>query len=209
MTGFFGTPTLDDFNRADGGLGANWSTLAGTLSIASNQLAGGTAGNNVAVWTPASPGPDCEVWCEVSVKPNSGQFMTLALRTIDLGGGILNADGYDLVYTVQAGTDTFAIRRFTNATPTQLGATINQELNAGDFFGLSAVGNELIAWLLSGGTLTELGRRTDSTYLTAGQLIVGISNTVGRINTFGGGTRISPRDRVGGFRGIERGMRAA
>lgn len=41
----------DNFNRADGGLGANYTTLDGTLSISSNKVVGGGAGTNLSMHT--------------------------------------------------------------------------------------------------------------------------------------------------------------
>jgi hypothetical protein len=44
-------PATDDFNRADGGLGANWTTGNGTPGIVSNQSKGGGSASNDAYWS--------------------------------------------------------------------------------------------------------------------------------------------------------------
>jgi hypothetical protein len=41
------TTFTDDFNRADGSPGANWTQVSGTWSIISNQLSSGSAGGTI------------------------------------------------------------------------------------------------------------------------------------------------------------------
>lgn len=43
-TAFAATTVLDDFNRADGGLGSNWTVQAGTFAIAGNVAVGSSLG---------------------------------------------------------------------------------------------------------------------------------------------------------------------
>jgi hypothetical protein len=43
------TTFTDDFNRADGSPGANWTAISGTWTIASNQLSSGNAGGTIAI----------------------------------------------------------------------------------------------------------------------------------------------------------------
>ena len=44
----------DDFNRANGGLGSNWTVDEGSWSISSNQALAGSATQNTARWTGSS-----------------------------------------------------------------------------------------------------------------------------------------------------------
>jgi alpha-mannosidase len=60
-TGFPSAPVVDDFNRADGGLGATWLNSSG-LAIASGELRLTTTGSVSPVWNGAVFGPEQEAY---------------------------------------------------------------------------------------------------------------------------------------------------
>jgi hypothetical protein len=66
-------PTVtDNFNRADGALGANYTTIIGTLGIESNEAASQQAADNVAAYTGASFANDHYAQCKVSGGGQNG-----------------------------------------------------------------------------------------------------------------------------------------
>ena len=60
------TPVLDDFNRANGGLGANWGDSDGDLSILNGQVSQNYQTWNDAIWQPDVFGPDQECFFTMS-----------------------------------------------------------------------------------------------------------------------------------------------
>jgi hypothetical protein len=71
--GFPSTGILDDFTRANGVLGANWSGTTGGFSIATNRVDVGTGGDMY--WSPASFGTSQEVYVTLStVDPAAGEI---------------------------------------------------------------------------------------------------------------------------------------
>ena len=67
LDGFPTTPVLDNFNRANGAIGANWGGYASAFSIASNQLdvtAGGF--DTYTIWNATSFGADQEAYITFS-----------------------------------------------------------------------------------------------------------------------------------------------
>src|SRR5215831_9177895 len=67
------TTVSDNFNRADGGLGSNWTTVAGTSApkIVSNTLRAGTPGAlNSAYWSASTFGAD--QFAQASLPGSSG-----------------------------------------------------------------------------------------------------------------------------------------
>ena len=180
---------LDNFNRADGGLGSNWTMGyygGDTLSIASNQAYSG-GGYRENRWNPATYGTP-ENYITIATLPASGEQVYLDVRIANPGATTL--DCYEVVYT-NAATDTAQIYRVDNGTATQLGSTINQNFSAGDGLGLSATGSTIEAWRRSSGTWSLLGSRTDSTYSAAGYLGIGSGGTTARLDDFGGGTYVA------------------
>lgn len=180
---FPNTPLLDDFNRAS--LGANYTTLLGTATISSNQLAA-SAAPAVIYYNPFQV-TDGEAWIQIATLPGAGTNYDLGIRLTD-AGSIATVDGYVIRFTQSAGTDTLALIRITNAAVGATLATFNQEVAAGDYIGIRAVGTTLSAYYRSGSTgfYTLLGTATDATY-ASGYLSHTIPNTTMRLDNFGGG----------------------
>jgi hypothetical protein len=189
------TPVLDDFNRADGGVGANWSTFAGLggLNVASNQVAGSGASANLQYWNVSQYGPKSEAHLKITAKPGNGQAIAVSLRCKDVSS-ISTLDGYTLAAIQQSGTDVLRCQRVDNSVATTLGADISQEYAAGDGILLRANGSTLEIEYFNGSAWTQLTTRSDATYQGAGYLMVTVQGTTGRADDFGGGTPIEATD---------------
>ena len=73
----------DDFNRADGGLGPNWTTVAGAAApqVVSNNLRVGTSGTlNSAYWSAATFGGDQFAQASLPNSPGSQYGPGIAVR---------------------------------------------------------------------------------------------------------------------------------
>jgi len=183
------TGVLDNFNRADGDDGANWNSTFwgdGSPAIVSNTVWASTSAS--AYWSPATYGPDSEVF-ETIVTKQSSVRIYLFLRCVNPGASTL--DCYTSVFEVSAGTDFFQIRRIDNGATTTLGANMSQEVTNGDSYGLEMIGSTLTQYYKTAGSWASLGTRTDSTYTAAGNIAHGIYNNVYRGDDFGGGTVVT------------------
>jgi len=188
------TGVLDDFNRADQteNLGSNWTVPLvngqGSPGIISNTLYDASP-NDSAYWNPITPGPDSEVYIDVSTKQTNNTSINLELRVVD--PGLTTRDGYDIRMRASATTDAFQIRRIDNGTATALGADFSQEWSAGDSWGFEAIGSTLAAYYKTGGSWAQLGTRTDSTYSAAGRIGIITNDATWRGDNFGGGTVVA------------------
>lgn len=193
------TGILDNFDRAnEDPMTTNWTAplFPGELSPAliSNAMHGynGTPSTQADAWYDVSNfGPDCEVYATMVAAVPVTDHMELWLRTASEGTS--NTTGYFLRYSPSAGTDSITIQRADIGSDGALGATISQDVSAGDSLGLSAVGSTITAWYKpAAGSWTSLGARTDSTYTAAGKLAVrfieGGDPSTGIWDDFGGGT---------------------
>ena len=82
MPGPYSSPVLDDFNRANGAPGSNWTADIRDFgialpSIASNQLAR-NADFNDGWWNPTTFHAYQEVFCTISAMPNNGAMRLMA-----------------------------------------------------------------------------------------------------------------------------------
>lgn len=196
---------LDNFNRANGALGASWSSPVysgdGALVVSGNQCTPNAAGFHDSAWG-TSFSANQEVFATVVSKNANTDLMYLFARLVNLNGASL--DGYILIITVASGTDTWEIRRIDNAVETTLGASFTQEIGAGDAIGLRCNGTSIEAWYrASGGSWTRLATRTDSTYNASGQIGLG-ANTASTplpvFDDFGGGVIVDDVIEQEGFR---------
>lgn len=183
------TPVRDNFNRADSAnLGANWTSLtAAQIGISSNQ-ADGVSGNCLSYYNVEEYGAAQESYVTIAVKPATGETAAVYVRMKDVAS-ILTLDCYLAGLIPQAGTDLVRVQRVDNAVATTLGSDISQEFNAGDKLMLRAIGSTLSIWRYDAGTgvWTQIGTRTDSTYLAGGRIGMIIQNTTTRLDDFGGG----------------------
>ena len=162
------TPNVvDDFNRADGGLGANWLstgifTGSANWSITSN-VANGLDGTATALWS-ALLGADQKVHARVMLTPDIRLYWRVT------NDGSSSATGY-CIY--RNGSELYVFRNDTGGAGalTQLGATISQSFTAGDSIGVIHVDDEIQVWFKAGaGSWTQIATRNDSTYDSAGRV---------------------------------------
>lgn len=178
------TPLLDDFNRADGGLGGNWVSPAfgvlGTFTIVSNQAV--PSASAYMAWV-RSFGPDQECYVDVPTLPASGQDVLLSARRVSTGTPA--PDGYEAKVTWS--TSQVQIRKSVTQVNTTLLTISAVTFGAGDSFGFRADGTLLTAFQKTGGVWAELGSIADSTFLGGGFLGARSSDAVTRLDNFGGG----------------------
>ena len=189
---------IDNFNRANGGVGANWGAIlaagGSTLLISNNELADNVPPTD-GQWT-TDFGPDCETYItqtstllptDVGNELPPDAFWMFA-RLANMGAG--TTDGY-AVKIDGDGVGTFY--RYDNSAATQLGATASVAgLPAiGTKWGMSIVGNIIsLYYKLAAGSWTLVTTRTDATYTAAGRsgLVLSTSQNTVNLDDFGAGT---------------------
>jgi hypothetical protein len=187
------TGVLDDFNRANEGPppSASWAGPLyaddGSMKVVGNEAVGTEAAEfNGAYWLTPMP-PSCEVHVKVATMPADGERTSVYLRVADEGGA---PDGYLLsFYRWDGGSDGWQIYRVDNGAWTQLGATVDKDVSAGDSMGLEAIGPRLRGYQKTGGVWAEVEvlERTDSTYSNWGKIAMSPQNDTCTLDDFGGG----------------------
>lgn len=190
------TGVLDDFNRANGGLGANYTQepfndgTGGALVIASNAIRASAGSSYEGVWyNPATFGPDSEVYMDV-VTANPAGFYILCLRILQPSNSASTGDGYFI--QVDQGGPNLKFYRQDNGVSTQLGAADSvTAIASGDKWGVEMIGSTLTAYRYTAGAWAAYGAtRSDGTYTTAGYLGFYIfeGSLVSVFDNFSGGT---------------------
>lgn len=191
FTGSNGTspPNSNWSNGIDGGSGIEIQGNQADTAHVTNSYGGGW-------WNAAQFGPDVEAFVSVASKSEENDQIGLAIR-VQSPGNAGTWDGYVINWDSKlAATDEISVWVITNGSGTQLGATIMQEMAAGDKLGVEMIGNSLKVYRYNGGTWTLLATRTDSTYTGAGFIGLNLRNanaTGGnmRADDFGGGTVVT------------------
>lgn len=183
------TPIIDDFNRANGAIGANYTipTFAGSMNVSSNTVVAAAA-NSIAIRNTLTY-QDVEIYGTLSTKPTDGNVALLFWRAVQTASAA-TMDGYVLRITAVAGAsnDTIQVQSLTNGVATTIGANFTQEITNGDVVGIRMVGATVEVFING----TSLGTRSDSTYTATGQIGIGLSATSsGAWDNFGGGTMLS------------------
>ncbi len=166
----------DDFNRADGGLGANWTTskfVAHPPQIASNQAVGGNAlgGTSGAIYTAVTFGPDQYSKMVISAK-GAGDFAPW-VRAVSPGDTV---SGYYAEWTSGSQVQIF------KTTAQFLASASIGILNIGDAIELRVSGTTLSAYLNN----TLVVQATDSDHAT-GQPGFEIDISTSAIDSWEGG----------------------
>jgi hypothetical protein len=191
------TSLLDNFNRANGVIGApNWAqpvydAETSRIEITSNQIFGDAAGatsRSHAYWSPATFGPDSEAYLTIPTVDTQVRTIGLFLRLQTPGSAA--ADGYDLEYLLSSGT--WQINRIDNGAFTALGSSAVSTLIAGDKMGFEAIGNKLTGYRITAGGWTSIVTATEATYPSAGNIGVRFDASLARGDDFSGGTVVSP-----------------
>lgn len=175
---FPSNPTLlDDFNRANGAWGANWTVLAGTSAIVANQAKASAVGF-FAYWNPTTFLADQEVYCDLVTKNSvtAGAGFGFFVRTDVVAG-----NGYWVFFDTNANTVSFA-RDDANVF-TAIGSPASVTLANGDRAGMRMVGNRLSAWVNG----VEVNSTTSGTYTAGGRLMLTLGDTTTVLDNFSGG----------------------
>jgi hypothetical protein len=194
---FPATPILDTFIRADGGIGADYTTApanagGGSFNISGNQIANAGFALASAWRNVATVGPDTETYITCPTLP-SGTFETFGLYARLQAPGTAGVDGYLLLANVE--DSNWAIYRYNDAAQTYLNSSAHTWL-AGDMLRLEVTGTTpvtLNVYRKRSGVVTLLGTvlDADASRITAAGYI-GIhmydSAGTGRLKDFGGGT---------------------
>ena len=136
-----GTSASDDFNRADGGLGSNWTAISdGSMSIASQQVIGTAGANTGDIRTGETYPSDQFSQIQVtSTALSGGQWVAAAVRLQNSG-----KNGYAGLYYWNFGSPELMLFKRSNGAWTQLGATYNSgTLAAGTQLRLVATGSTI------------------------------------------------------------------
>ena len=177
------TPVLDSFDRADEGPppSANWTNSGfgpNTLQVVSN-LVRGVGGGGDAFWNVQKFGPDCEAF--ITTLSTAVNWNVWVRRPDPLVGPPHSG------YRLRSSPTGYTFLRLDAGVTTQLGAAMVNAV-AGDTFGLSAVGDQLTATMIRSGVGSQLGVRTDSTYMSAGWIGMYVNGAGADADDFGGGT---------------------
>jgi hypothetical protein len=127
----------DDFNRSDGPLGTNWTTLVSPPpEISSQQVeAGGSTSWGEAYWNGDVPNNDQYVQIKCTNSADSEHYVGILLRLGDIGSG---GDWYELYTDAYGDTE---LVRIDNGEETSLGSLTDPD--NGDTIALEAVDDDL------------------------------------------------------------------
>jgi hypothetical protein len=147
-SGGSGTLTAsDDFNRADGALGSNWTAMSdGAMTISSQVVAGGNSGLSGDTRTAETYTSDQYSQVQVtSTQLTGGQWIGPAVRSQNSGQNL-----YLGIYFWNGGSPQLRLYKRTSGSWTQLGSSYSTSgLAAGATLGLTATGST-ISFLLNG-----------------------------------------------------------
>jgi hypothetical protein len=192
------TSVLDNFNRSDEGPppSASWAAdpyndSEPGLEVVSNQVRGSAWELCSSYYSASTYGEDSEAYVTVVDLPADSAVVMLGCRIQDPDSA--NVDAYVLEYTQldAPDTDEWKLYRVVNDAWTQLGATVEQDLSAGDKIGLEAIGSTIKAYQYTGGSWSEVMSRSDSNVSGAGYLALSIQNADRDCDDFGGGTVVA------------------
>lgn len=168
----------DDFNRADGALGANWTSLAAAGTIVSNQYAPAAA-DSLDYWNGGTPPADCYAQCAASAVVASTSYGGLILR---VDTTLFN------FYGCTWNTSGMRIQRFTAGVATNIdGGSLTAPTN-GQVIRLTMVGTLLALYY----DRVLISTATDATYSAAGRSGVLARGTTNRQDDFETGTLTAP-----------------
>jgi len=181
--GFPSASTLDNFNRANGGMGSHWGASTTGYAISSNQLRVSSGGN--VFWKASSFGPNQEVFVKLANMDNSAQEINLLLKA-------QSSSAYDSgVLKIQYAPAQEVVRvwTFTNAQGwVQRGTDMPVSFDTGDRFGARATAGGLVqvfrnSTLVGSADITEWPLYTAGGYI--GLWMINVDNTL--LDDFGGG----------------------
>jgi hypothetical protein len=179
------TPILDDFDRPDGDLGANWEVWDGEGGIVDGALVSVNGEGMGASWLADTFGPDIEIYCDIV---HVGAGFSLQFTHDDVTGYIVEVrDGFSKISRLDGDEDV-------GGAQVLLGASIDVVFADGDACLLRRRGDQIELWKRHGGTWTLVATRTDDTYTAAGYVLSVVLNddSSETVDNFGGGTLLVP-----------------
>ena len=194
------TPASDDFNRANGGLGANWTAISdGAMAISSQAVIGTVGATTGEIRTAESYTSDQYSQIAVTSTPLSGgQWVAAAVRLQASG-----KSGYAGLYYWNFGSPELMLFKRSGGAWAQLGSTYSSGvLAAGTQLEVTAVGST-ISFLQNGVQRISV---TDSSFTGGAPGIMAYGNSTadnwtGANATSGGGTTFSVGGTVSGLSG--------
>lgn len=188
------TSILDSGTGSDANpVAGNWSGPLhngnGQLQRLSNQFANGpgAAGDDGSWWNAGTFGPDTEAYATLPTVSAASSHVAEIFARAQNPGVASSLDGYAVVADMASG-GSIIIARIDNDAYTTLTSAAQTWTN-GDSFGIEIIGSTIKAYhKTSAGGWTEKLSTTDSTYSSAGNIALLISNNVLRATNFGGGT---------------------
>ena len=184
QSGFPTTSVLDNFNRANGAIGSNWTGQnSSSFTVSSNQLAINSSGlDSFAAWSPASFGADQEAYVTLTQITASGLEQGLLLKTAADASAALQ-----VVYVASA--NVVRVLTYTSAQGwSQRGSDISVTFNNGDQLGARAKSNGDVEVYRNGSLLGTVSITAWAPYSGGGYIGLWYSNTSGGIvDDFGGG----------------------
>jgi hypothetical protein len=187
LNGFPSTPILDNFNRANGAIGVNWSGNPSKYSISSNQLLVTSNNSNSDIyWSGQAFGADQEVYVTFANVKTTATEQDLILKSqsnTTWGNGII-----EVVYEAPANR----VQVWTWEWPqgwVQHGADIPVTFVNGDTFGARALANGSVEVYKNGVLLGTRDVTSWSHYAQGGYVGLWFIGANGaRLDDFGGGT---------------------
>jgi hypothetical protein len=187
------TSVLDQFNRANGDPGANWTGPsfgdANKLSIFSNQIESAAAAFGAECWTASTFGPGIEVFADLASGISGGGSIRLII--IDSATSS-TANGY---YLVADSANNFNLSKSVSGSGSTIQAG-SQAVASGDSFGLQWIGTTVAGWYkAAAGAWTQIVSIVDASVANASGFVIGIelsTNLGGNLlDNFGGGTAVA------------------
>ena len=179
------TPLIDNFNRADGAIGSQYSMAwTGSIpdTITSNQVVAKTGGSGSYLNTPLPANQ--EVYFKVVTPPSGG---TAGEIDIEVRWQGLSGPGY----YASIFNGAWQINKYDGANLTSLNSVVASPPSAGDSVGMSIVGNVITLFYKAGSSpWVQMVQATDSTY-TGGGYVGWWMGDGGVIDDFSGGSTSS------------------
>lgn len=188
-------PLLDDFNRADGAPGANWTTGFGgsATTIVSNALKSSVADGSWSggFWNPLAMTKDIEAWITLGAAVSGAQFAGLRWRARDSATNLVDPtgswSGYQLNFWDPTAATKIDIRTWDGASSPVIWSDTVNTAAAGDTFVVKHVGSLIELWRTRSGTDLLLTRFNDPKYERSGRIGIEISDSAFSVDEFGGG----------------------
>lgn len=189
------TPVLDNFNRANGALGANWlrgyANQLGVFAVNGNRMIVSTQVSQYTqnYWAASQFGPDCEVYFDLVTISATGRIaVTLRHTNPDTTN---QQTGYTASWRKSDNTCTIKYVLAGVSYDIQVFPCV---FNSGDQLAFQVLGPVLTAWRRPGGGVwAPVGSVVDTRYNTAGVILIYAYGDAGMVlDNFGGGNISQP-----------------